>query len=94
MSTVTSTTILFNQLRTYCYNIEADSKKLRRNVEKSYTNNNNKNDFGEAEVHCFIDSLSKDTQVLHTKIDSVEEKLLGPRGDISHVSTGEVSEFV
>lgn len=89
MATITSTTILFNQLRTYCYNIEADSKKLRRNVEKSYSNN--KSDLGasDADVQRFIGSLSKDVQSLHAKIDSVEELLSGP-SEISHVTSGEV----
>jgi len=72
---------LFAQLRSFCFTIENDVAKLRKGVEKSGKNGSGKSSSASStseQDEAFVRSLLDEVLVLRTKLEEMEENLLGP----------------
>lgn len=76
---------LFCQLKSFCYNIEQDAKKIRRSVEneKNYEISMNSTDE-------FVSNLSLRVSILQTEKDKNEKLIYGENPEVFRMTTAEI----
>lgn len=92
MSTSNSTNVssMFVQLKSFCFNIEQDSKKLRKGIESNEKDKGNfYNDNADFE---YINSLEKDLKQISGNLSKMENKLYG--SDESRLSQVRINEVI
>ena len=80
-----STSLLFSQLKTFCYNIQQDSAKIVKSLDGKGSRG-----IGTREEH-FIESLGSRVQSLHQNLAENETKVFGPvENRLSQITLEEV----
>jgi hypothetical protein len=89
-SNSTSVSSMFVQLKSFCFNIEQDSKKLRKGIE---TNDKDKGNFYNDDADFeYIKSIENDVKQMSGNLSKIENKLYG--SDESRLSQVRINEVI